>query len=167
MHKMIDTISQEELLIQLTQLQSENAYLRTLVAEYKYIAGTKETEWRELSLKTVNNIPLQSNFENQLTEISLLQTHIRELQQKIEGGLMRETALNRQFGTVDNYVYKNDDLKSQLNSLQCELAELKEQLQRVYHQNAVLQNYVSRIAELESLLSIAEEEIDRLNNLHR
>jgi len=163
---MSDTISQEELLKQLAQLQSENAYLRTLAADYKYIANRKETEWRELSLKTINNTSLQSNLENQLMEIKLLQDHIRELQQQIEGGLIRETELNRQFGTADNYVYQNDDLKSQLYSLQSELADLKEQLQRVYNQNSFLQNYVSRIAELESLLSIAEEEIERLNNLN-
>jgi len=163
---MSNNIPEEELLKQLAQLQSENAYLRTLAAEYKYIANSKETEWRELSLKTSNNIPLQSNLENQLMEIKLLQGHIRELQQQIEGGLTRETELNRQFGTADNYVYQNDDLKSQLYSLQSELSDLKEQLQRVYNQNSFLQNYVSRIAELESLLSIAEEEIERLNNLN-
>jgi chromosome segregation ATPase len=163
---MSNNIPEEELLKQLAQLQSENAYLRTLAAEYKYIANSKETEWRELSLKTINNIPLQSNLENQLMEIKLLQGHIRELQQQIEGGLTRETELNRQFGTGDNYVYQNDDLKSQLYSLQSELTDLKEQLQRVYNQNSFLQNYVSRIAELESLLSIAEQEIERLNNLN-
>jgi predicted RNase H-like nuclease (RuvC/YqgF family) len=159
---MSDTISQEELLKQLTQLQSENAYLRTLAAEYKFVANTRETEWRELSLKTVNNIPLQSNLENQLTEIKILQEHVRELHQKIEGGFIRETELTRQSVTADSYVYQNDDLKSQLHYLQCELADVKDQLKRLYNQNAVLQNCVSRIAELESLLSNAEEEIDML-----
>jgi hypothetical protein len=157
---MSDTISQEELLKQLAQLQSENAYLRTLAAEYKFIANAKETEWRELSLKTVNNIPLQSNLENQLAEIKILQEQIRELQQRIEGGFIRETELTRQSGKSDNYAYQNDDLKSQLHYLQCELTDLKEQLKRLYNQNSFLQNYVSRIAELESLLSNAEEEIN-------
>ena len=159
---MNEMIPQEELLKQLAQLQSENAYLRTLAAEYKYIAGTKETEWRELSIKTVNNIPLQSNLENQLTEIKTLQEQVRELHQKIEGGFIRETELTRQSGTTDHYVHQNDDLKSQMNYLQAELVDLIDQLKRLYNQNTVLQNYVGRIAELESLLSNAEEEIDRL-----
>jgi chromosome segregation ATPase len=161
---MSDTISNEELLKQLAELQSENAYLRALAAEYKLIANNRETEWRELSLKTVNNIPLQSNLENQLTEIKILQEHVRELHQKIEGGFIRETELTRQSGSADNYIYQNDDLKSQLHYLQCELTDLKDELKRLYNQNAVLHNYVSRIAELESLLSNAEEEISRLKN---
>lgn len=161
---MNEIIPQEELLKQLAQLQSENAYLRTIAAEYKFVANTRETEWRELSLKTVNNIPLQSNLENQLTEIKILQEQVRELHQRIEGGFIRETELTRQCGASDNYAYQNDDLKSQLHYLQCELTDLKDQLKRLYNQNAVLQNYVSRIAELESLLTNAEEEIDRLKN---
>jgi len=161
---MNEITTQEELLKQLAQLQSENAYLRTLTAEYKSIANTREIQWRELNLKTVNNIPLQSNLENQLTEIKILQEQIRALQQRIEGGLVRESELTRQSGSADNYVYQNDDLKSQLHYLQCELTDLKDQLKRLYNQNAVLHNYVSRIAELESLLSNAEEEIMRLKN---
>jgi predicted RNase H-like nuclease (RuvC/YqgF family) len=161
---MSDSNTPEDLLKQLLQLQSENAYLRTIAAQYKFVANTRETEWRELSIKTVNNIPLQSNLENQLTEIKILQEQVRELHQKIEGGFIRETELTRQSGTADNYAYQNDDLKSRLHYLQCELADLKDQLKRIYSQNAVLQNYVSRIAELESLLSNAEEEIDRLKN---
>jgi predicted RNase H-like nuclease (RuvC/YqgF family) len=164
MPEMNEDIQQGDLLKQLAQLQSENAYLRTLAAEYKFVANTRETEWRALSIKTVNNIPLQSNLENQLTEIKILQEQVRELHNRIEGGFIRETELTRQSGTTDHYAHQNDDLKSQLHYLQCELTDLKDQLKRLYNQNAVLQNYVSRIAELESLLSNAEEEIDRLKN---
>ena len=99
-----------------------------------------------------------------MMEIKILQEQIRELQQRIEGGLSRETELTRQTGAADNFIYQNDDLKSQLHYLQCELTDLKDQLKRLYNQNAVLHNYVSRIAELESLLSNAEEEISRLKN---
>lgn len=161
---MNEDIQQVDFLKQLAQLQSENAYLRTLAAEYKLVANTRETDWRALSLKTVNNIPLQSNLENQLVEIKILQEQVRELHQRIEGGFIRETELTRQSGTADHYAHQNDDLKSQLHYLQCELTDLKDQLKRLYNQNTVLQNYVSRIAELESLLSNAEEEIDRLKN---
>ena len=162
--QMSETIPPEQLLQQLLQLQSENACLKSLCEEYKFIANTRETEWRTLSLKTVNNIPLQSNLENQLTEIKILQEQVRELHQKIEGGIIRETELTRQAGTTDTYVYQNDDLKSKMHYLQCELTDFKDQLKRLYNQNSILQNYVSRIAELESLLSNAEEEISRLKN---
>jgi hypothetical protein len=158
---MDDSISQEELLKHLAQLQSENAYLRTVATEYKIVANNRETEWRELSIKTVNNIPLQSNAETQLIEIKILQEQVRGLHQRIEGSISRETELMRQNDTPD-YAYQNDDLKSQLHYLQCELTDVKEQLKRLYNQNNVLQNYVSRIAELESLLSIAEEEIENM-----
>ena len=161
---MNEIIPQDELLKQIAQLQSENAYLRTLTADYKFMANNRETEWRTLSLKTFNNIPLQSNLENQLTEIKILQEQIRELHQKIEGGLNRETELTRESGAANEYAYQNDDLKSQLHLLQCELTDLKEQLKRLYNQNSFLQNHISRIAELESLLSNAEEEISRLKN---
>lgn len=161
---MNETIPQEELLKQIAQLQSENAYLRTLTEEYKLLANNRETEWRELSLKTVNNIPLQSNLETQLTEIKILQEQLRQLNQKIEGGLSREAALTRETATADNYAYQNEDLKSQLHYLQCEITDFKEQLKKLYNQNIFLQGYVARNAELESLLTNAEEEIDRLKN---
>jgi len=159
---MSETIPPEQLLQQLLQLQSENACLKSLCEEYKFIANTRETEWRTLSLKTVNNIPLQSNIENQGAEIKNLHEQVRDLQQRIEGGFNRENELAREAGTAANYLGENDDLKSKLHYLQSELAEENEQVKRMYNQNAVLQNYVSRIAELESLLSNAEEEISRL-----
>ena len=161
---MSETTPPEQLLQQLLQLQSENACLKSLCEGYKFIANARETEWRTLSLKTVNNIPLQSNLENQLTEIKILQEQVRELHQKIEGGIIRETELTRQAGTTDNYIYQTDDLKSKIHYLQCELTDFKDQLKRLYNQNSILQNYVGRIAELESLLSNAEEEISQLKN---
>jgi hypothetical protein len=156
---MNEIIPQQELLQQIAQLQSENAYLRILAEEYKLLANNRETEWRELSLKTVNNIPLQSSLENQLTEIKILQEQVRQLNQRIEGGISREATLTRQSGAADTIAYQNEDLKSQLHYLQCEISDFKEQLNRLYNQNSFLQSYVTRNAELESLLANAEEEI--------
>jgi hypothetical protein len=155
-------ISLEEILKQLAQLQSENANLRILVADYQFIANTRAAEWRMISLKTNNDIPLQSNVENQLTEIKFLQEHVRDLQQKIEGGVIREHEQSRQSESTGSYAQQNDELKTQLHHLQCEITDMKEQLQRLYNQIFFLQHSASRIAELESLLLNAEEEIESL-----
>ena len=156
------TNSLEALSLKLSQLQSENASLKATVDEYKIIADSKETEWQLLQLKTINNIPFQSDLENQQLQIKMLEGNLRELQQKLNGGLLREKELGREFAAAENHLYESDDLKGQLHYLQCELNDGRDQLKMIYQQNVYLQHLTSRIAELESLLENANEEISRL-----
>jgi predicted nuclease with TOPRIM domain len=160
-------ISEEDLLKNIALLQSENALLKTLMEEYKLAADARETAWREMSLKTFNNIPLQSNLDNRSFEIKNLHEQVRDLQQKIEGGFNREYQLAREADAAAQGTSENEDLKSKLHYLQSEMTELSEQVKRMYNQNAVLQNYVGRIAELESLLANSEDEINRLKEEKR
>jgi hypothetical protein len=160
-------ISEEDLLKNIALLQSENALLKTLVEEYKLVADARETAWREMNLKSFNNIPLQSNLDTRLFEIKNLHEQVRDLQQKIEGGFNREYQLAREAGAAAQGTSENEDLKSKLHYLQSEMMELSEQVKRMYNQNAVLQNYVGRIAELESLLANSEDEINTLKEEKR
>lgn len=146
------------------KLQAENATLKGILKEYKEAALLKNTEQRELEEKAAAGAELKSWYDLQAEELKYVRSYVNELMQKAEAAAAREAELEKQVSLGVSTGYQLEEIKSRYNLLQVQLDDLAERLQELKTQNILQQQAVGRIAELESMLANAEEEIEQLKN---
>jgi chromosome segregation ATPase len=144
------------------KLQAENATLKGIVQEYQQAVMAKNTEQKELEEKAAAGAELKSYYDLQTQELKYVRHYVNELMQKAEAAAEREADLEKQVSIGVSTGYQLEEIKSKYSLLQVQLDDLGERLQELKTQNIIQQQQVSRIAELESMLANAEEEIDQL-----
>jgi hypothetical protein len=143
-------------------LQSENERLQVALTTYRQKTLLQEQTIRELREQATAGTIVKSFYELQLHDIQQLQEHVRELMQRAESAAGRETELEKEIVVSVNDVRQLEEIRSQYNHLQAHLQELQARLYDMQLQQAAMQQQAVRVAELESQLAIAEEEIELL-----
>lgn len=154
----------DHLITETERLEAENESLKLLLFEYQQAAGIQYTVKKELEEKAAHGAELKSYYDLQTEELKYVRSYIQELMQKAEAAAQREAALEKQVAESVSTTYRLEEIKSKYNYLQVQLNELIERLQELKNQHIMQQQQLSRIAELESMLSNAEEEIELLKN---
>jgi DNA repair exonuclease SbcCD ATPase subunit len=146
------------------KLQAENKRLKQLLEEYNTTALQKNTTPEGLEESTIDVAALKSYYDLQTEELKFVRYYIQELKEKAEAAVQRETQLEKELTQSVSTSYQLEDIKSKYNHLQAQLNDIEEMLQQLSSQNILQILQTSRIAELESMLANAEEEIDLLKN---
>ena len=146
------------------KLLAENITLKGILQEYQQAVLTKNVEQKELEEKVAMGAELKSYYDLQNEELKYVRSYVNELMQKAEGAAQREAELEKQVSLGVSTGYQLEEIKSKYNLLQVQLDELAQRLQELKTQNIIQQHQVSRIAELESMLAGAEQEIEELKN---
>lgn len=154
----------ENLYTDTEKLQAENATLKGILQEYQQAVLIKNTEQRELEEKATAGAELRSYYDLQAEELKYVRSYVNELMQKAEGAAEREAELEKQVSLGVSTGWQLEEIKSKYNLLQVQLDDLAERLKEIKTQNIIQQQQVGRIAELESMLSNAEQEIEQLKN---
>ncbi len=144
------------------KLQAENATLKGIVQEYQQAVLSTTTAQKELEEKAAAGAELKSYYDLQAQELKYVRSYVNELMQKAEGAAEREAELEKKVTLGVSTGYQLEEIKSKYSLLQVQLDDLGERLQELKTQNILQQQQVSRIAELESMLANAEEEIEQL-----
>ncbi len=144
------------------RLQAENESLKQLLNQYSIGALQKNPTTEEGA--AIDVAALKSNYDLQTEELKFVRYYIQELKQKAEAAAEREAAMEREAAKSISVSYQLEDIQSKYNHLQAQLNDIEERLRQLSSQNILQVQQTSRIAELESLLANAEEEIELLKN---
>ena len=142
-------------------LQAENESLKQLLQEYQQIAMQKQKEWQQ---QETNSTEIASGLENQGIELESKKNYIRDLLQQVQAAVQRENELENEVAGSVSVAHKLEDIKTQYDYLQAQLNDLSERLLELRNQNMLQMQYAGRIAELESLLANAEDEVALLKD---
>ena len=137
-------------------LQAENESLKQLLQEYQQIAMQKQKEWQQ---QETSSTEIASNLENQFIELESKKNYILDLLQQAEAAAQRENELENEVAGSVSVAHQLEDIKTQYDHLQAQLNDLSERLLELRNQNMLQMQYAGRIAELESLLANAEDEV--------
>jgi hypothetical protein len=155
---------EENTITETERLLSENESLKQQVEKYKGTALLNNMERRELEEKASAGAAVKSYYDLQTEELRYVRSYASELMQRAEAAAQREQELEKQVTQSVSVSHQLEDIKIKYNYLQVQLDDLGERLQQLSNQNILQAQYASRIAELESLLANAEEEIELLKN---
>ena len=142
-------------------LQAENESLKQLLQEYQQIALQKQKEWQQ---QETNSTEIASSLENQGIELESKKNYIWDLLQQAEAAAQRENELENEVAGSVSVTHQLEDIKTQYDYLQAQLNDLSERLLELRNQNMLQMQYAGRIAELESLLANAEDEVALLKD---
>jgi predicted nucleic acid-binding Zn-ribbon protein len=145
-------------------LNAENASLKVLLEGFRQSLTAKNQQYAVLQQQTLAAAEQYSDYESRFEELEMLKNRIRELMQKAEGAVERESELEKEVSLSISTSFQLEEIRSQYKYLQVQLNDLTERLHQLINQNIMQQQYAGRIAELESLLANAEEEIETLKS---
>jgi coproporphyrinogen III oxidase-like Fe-S oxidoreductase len=160
----MDHSSENDITEKAKHLEAENESLKSLMQEYQQVEIRRNREARALEEKVAAGAAAISSFDQQAAELKRVRNYIQELMQQAEAAVQRETELEKQVSLSVSTGFQLEEIRSKYNLLQVQLDDLSDRLQQLQHQAMVQQQYAGRIAELESLLANAEQEIDLLKN---
>ncbi len=144
------------------RLEAENESLKSILQEYRMAASAKEMQARVLEEQVSESAAAKSNYELQAEELKLVKIYVHDLMQQAEAAAEREAILEKQVSHAVSANYQLEEIKSKYNYLLVQLDDLSQRLHQLHTQNLLHVQYMHRVAELESLLANAEEEIDEL-----
>ncbi len=142
-------------------LQAENESLKELLLEYRDIVLLKQKELQE---QGAAGIEITNSFQSQSVELQSHKYHINELLQKTAAIAQRENELEKEAAGAVSIARQLDSIKIQYDYLQVQLYSLEERQKQLSSQYILQQQSAGRIAELESLLAIAEDALCELKN---
>jgi predicted nucleic acid-binding Zn-ribbon protein len=145
-------------------LEAENESLKSILQEYQQVAMLRNIEKRDLEEKASEGAAAKSSFDQQTEELKHIRDYIFELKQQAEAAAQRENELENQVSIAVSSSYQLEDIRTKYNYLQVQLDDLSERLQQLNRQNSIQSLYTGRIAELESMLANAEDEITALKD---
>jgi predicted nucleic acid-binding Zn-ribbon protein len=109
-----------------------------------------------------NSVALQSEYDARLNEIVSLQNNIDTLERKIEAAVGREKELGQLLNAENRIKSQYEQLKHDLTRLKIENEDLRKQIVEMDKREKEFENNVARLHELESKLSVYEEEKFRM-----
>ncbi|MEO6718727.1 MAG: hypothetical protein ABIN67_00130 [Ferruginibacter sp.] len=130
--------------------------------EYARILKGRDEEIEMLQEMLNEATSYRSSIDNQVNELKELQRNISQLQQNAEGSSYIGVSKHLQVGETVSTQQQLVNLQLQYTYLQTQLSDLQAQCLELNNRNLLLQQHTTRIAELESLLANAEEEITEL-----
>ncbi|MEP7108590.1 MAG: hypothetical protein ABI760_11420 [Ferruginibacter sp.] len=149
-----------DLLASFKKLLAENKSLEVRLKECTKIINSRDSEIEMLQMMLSEANEYRSSTDSQLKELKELQGYVNDLQQQVAGTTYMVTGREQQITAPDSAGHQLEKLKTAHAYLQSQLTDLQSQLLEINKRNLLLQQQTSRIAELESLLGNAEEEIN-------
>ena len=127
--------------------------------EYARLVKGRDEEIGMLQQMLTEATTYRSSVETQVNELRELQKSIGQLKRQAETTSYTDTNNNLQTGDTVSARQQLETLQLQYTLLQTQLSDLQAQCQELNSRNLLLQQQSGRIAELESLLASAEDEI--------
>ncbi len=141
------------------KLLALNSSLQQRLDDYSKIIKARDNEIEMLRAMLTEAGAYRSNLDSDVDELKELQQNINQLQQQVAGSSYIGTA--KASVSDSNTEQQFENLKLQFTYLQTRHTDLEAQLIELNNRNLLLQQQTSTIAELESLLQNAEEEINK------
>jgi len=163
--KQLSTLYQAPLMLsaaQLQQLMAENESLQVQIQDLNYILSEREQEIAELKTNTATDAELRSLLDIQYDELQLMQNRIGKHQQKAAGAEEREFELQQELTQAVKLEQQYRDLFQQYTYINTQLEDIQAELAKVKKKNAMLQQIVVRIGEMESTVENITMERDEL-----
>lgn len=159
---MLETPNDSKLLDQLDYYKSENNSLKVQLQECLLLIQAREQTVRMFQEVADSDLSTKSLFDMQQQELLQLKDFINRLQETASSNLQRETEMEKQLNNSAMTEMQLQVIQVQYQSLQLQLENMQQDLMQLqYNLNQELQNN-SKLTELESLLQMAQEEIDLL-----
>lgn len=159
---MLDTPNDSKLLDQLDYYKSENNSLKVQLQECLLLIQAREQTVRMFQEVADSDLSTKSLFDMQQQELLQLKDFINRLQETASSNLQRETEMEKQLNNSAMTEMQLQVIQEQSQSLQLQLESMQQDLMQLqYNLNQELQNN-SKLTELESLLQMAQEEIELL-----
>jgi hypothetical protein len=142
------------LLSKIKHLTAENESLKERITECELIAAARQKTILELKLQLSENSEVKSRLDEELSSTAALKNLINNIVTDDSGsGFQADTG-------KDDLKYQLEEQLRQFAQLQSKLSDQQLQLQDISNRNLQLQQQSGRVAELESLLTDAEQERD-------
>ena len=141
------------------KLLALNSSLQQRLNDYSNIIKSRDNEIEMLRAMVTEAGAYRSNLDSGVNELKELQQNINQLQQQVAGNSYIGTAKATVSNSNTEQQFQN--LKLQFTYLQTRHTGLEAQLIELNNRNLLLQQQTSTIAELESLLQNADEEINK------
>lgn len=148
-----------DLLTAFKKLLAENKSQEARLEDYAKIINSRNNEIDMLQTMISDANEYRSTMDNQVKELKDLQGYISNLQQLVEGASNMTTGGQHQSGSNGSAGRQLENFKLNSAYSQSQITDLQTQLLDMNKRNLLLQQQNSRIAELESLLANAEQEI--------
>lgn len=140
---------------------AENRSQESRLSEYVSIIKSRDSEIEMLQSMLTEANEYRSSVDNQVIELKELQRYMNQLQQQATGAAFYGATNQRQSGDTPTAGQQLENLQQANARLKAEIADLQTQLLDINNRNLQLQQQVSRLAELESL--VANFEFDKTN----
>jgi chromosome segregation ATPase len=157
----MDNTHNNDLLTAFKNLLADNNSQAARLEECAKIIESRDKEIDMLQTMLSEADEYRSSLDIQLKELKDLQRYIDDLQQQAAGSAHLATGGKKQVGVAVSLELQLQNLRMEYTYLQSQLTDLQTQAQELNKRNLLLQQQTSRIAELESLLENAEQEISK------
>ncbi|MEO6489217.1 MAG: hypothetical protein ABIO04_04680 [Ferruginibacter sp.] len=147
---------------ELQQLKSENELLRIQLQDITEMINIRDEEVGILRKKAAYSVLLQSTLEGNLEEITQMQNNIGEQQRLAAGAAKREMAMEEEI--IQSIEMEKDfyTIREKYESSKAAVRDLDNELADTSIMYKQLAGSISRVAELESQLELAQLEIEHL-----
>lgn len=160
----MDNTGNINILDEFKRLLALNGSLEARLDEYTKIIKGRDNEIEMLQAMLTESSAYRSNLDSQVNELNELQESIAQLRQQFAGSSYIGSSKNTYPVNTIGVEQQLEEMKMQYAYLQTQMTDLQIQLIELNNRNLLLQQQTSRIAELESMLENAAEEIDQLKN---
>ena len=160
----METNGNINILSEYKKLLALNMSLEARLNDYSQMIKERDNEIIMLQQMLTEANSYRSSLDNEVNELQQLQQGIAQLKQQAEESSYAGTSRHLRPGETVSMNQQLESLKLQYTSLQVQLSEVQAQCLELNNRNLLLQQNTSRIAELESLLENAEEEINKLKS---
>ncbi|MEO6584288.1 MAG: hypothetical protein ABIO05_08175 [Ferruginibacter sp.] len=143
---------------QIKKLQAENDLLHLQLQDVNYIISIREEELEILRAKAKSAISLKSELEGTFHEIDQMQNTLGKKEQLLAGAAKREAAMEDEIIQGINIERSYYDLQDKFTSVSAAFNDTDEQLSQTVRVYKTLADAQRRIAELESMYEIEQEE---------
>ncbi len=151
-----------DLLTAIKKLVAENKSQEERLEYYAKTIESRDKEIEMLQSMLTDANEYRSGLDNQVMELKDLQYFLTDLQQQVAGTSFNTNDGQQKVSGAVSMEEQHESLKQEYAFLQSQVKDLQQQLQEMNSRNLQLHQQTSRIAELESLLANADDEIGRV-----
>jgi chromosome segregation ATPase len=132
------------------------------LGEFASIVSSRDREIEMLQAMLSDANAQRSSMDNDLFELKSLREQATQLQEQVAGTVYMSTGRQQRTSENVSVAQQLRSLTTEYALLQSQLSEMQTQLLEANNRNLLLQQQTSHIAELESQLELAENEVSKM-----